>query len=162
MTDFQEFVMCCRYGEEAEVEEILNVEPLFAFRENCRALFMAAGNGHVKVLSLLLRAATPELVNTANEEGNRPLHWAALNGHVEACKLLLSHGAVATLRNHAGLSPATLAEQREHLECSNVILQSYDPDQDDEAEDGVSADAADPADVVYSSRDPEYKEFTSR
>jgi ankyrin repeat protein len=71
-------------------------------------------------------------LNKPNHEGSRALHWAALNGRTEIVKALLAHGACPTLRNHAGFSAATLAEQTEHLEVATLIYQSYDPEEDDE------------------------------
>jgi ankyrin repeat protein len=158
--DYEEFLLCCRFGEYENVQEYLKISSEIVMKNSGKSLFMAAGNGHVQVLKLLLAYTTPKLLNTPNEEGSRPLHWAALNGHIEACKLLISHGAVAVLRNNAGFSPATLAEQREHLKCANVLLQSYDPE-DGQEEDGAEAVTADDEkDMIYSCNDPDYEKFS--
>jgi ankyrin repeat protein len=93
--------------------------------------------------------------------GNTPLHWSALNGHTDMCELLIKHGANPTIRNNNGFSPATLAEQREFMECANIILKAYDPDEDEDGAKEVKQDGVEEYSVL-SSNDPEYQEFASR
>lgn len=153
-----EFILCCRYGEIEAVQEILSQtqsKQELVSRDNNKAVFMAAGNGHTDVLKLLLCHITLDTINTGNEEGSRPLHWAALNGQLESCRLLLAAGASATLRNNSGYSAATLAEQKEHLEVASLLLTSYDPEIEEEGDEETPADK----DIIVSSEDPGYKKF---
>lgn len=155
MTDaLHEFILNCRYGEEQEALEYLEGvqdkgQLITTFVNDQCPLFMAAANGHSSILSQLVKHLTPEQVNISNSQGSRALHWAALNGQLECVKLLLQYGANPLLRDSSGKSPATLAEQAEHLEVAKVLLESYDPEQDE----------VDAEDVVVSSEDPEYKEY---
>jgi ankyrin repeat protein len=127
----------CRYGEIDTVQQILSsgIKGLESIITNSKSLLYASANGHCDILNVLLPLLNPTLVNQSNEEGNTPLHWAALNGQTNAVKLLLQHGADPVKRNNAGLSPATLADMREHLETSSVIVAAYDSEDEDDEED---------------------------
>ncbi|KAJ3320606.1 hypothetical protein HDV06_005124 [Boothiomyces sp. JEL0866] len=149
-----EFILNCRYGEEREALEYLETvqdkgQLITTFLSDQCPLFMAAANGHVNILTHLVKHLTPQQVNLPNSQGSRALHWAALNGQLECVKLLLQFGANPLLRDNSGKSPATLAEQGEHLEVAKILLESYDPEQDE----------VDTEDVVVSSEDPEYREY---
>ena len=58
-------------------------------------LHLAAGNGHLEVVKLLLEKSAD--VTVANNGGWTPLNSAASNGHNEMVKLLLEKGAGVTV-----------------------------------------------------------------
>lgn len=168
----REFELNCRYGELEEIQGIERSE-LAAFLQEAAStsnnntwLFYLTGNGHAACLEFMLSFLGNEsdkirILNCKNESGNTPLHWSAINGHREVCELLLANGAKPTIRNNQGLSPATLAEQREFMDCANAILKAYDPDEDAENEGAQVDDSADAdsADITVSSNDPEFQEY---
>ncbi len=103
ITDYEEFILCARFGELEEIEKILKAFPTFNLMQTDNngntALHMAAANGHNDVLALLLSKGPSDYANVSNNEGNRPLHWACLNGHLETVKILLEHGADIQAKN---------------------------------------------------------------
>jgi Lysine methyltransferase/Ankyrin repeats (many copies) len=56
------------------------------------ALHMAAGNGHVDMVRLLIHFGAN--ISAVNAAGNTPLHWAASNGHTPVVKVLLLNAAL--------------------------------------------------------------------
>ena len=69
------------------------------------ALHMAAANGHLGVVELLLKCgADPKI---ANAQGNTPLHWAATNGQQSVVDLLLKYKVDVLQQNKAGRSALT-------------------------------------------------------
>lgn len=60
------------------------------------ALHLAAANGHVSMMKLLLDFS-PSLASCQNERGNTPLHWAVKNSKVEAVKLLVTTKSMVEL-----------------------------------------------------------------
>ncbi|KAL2917473.1 ankyrin repeat-containing protein [Polyrhizophydium stewartii] len=139
-----ELVLCARYGELEDLQALV-AQAGIAVRDAalCRAqdggptpLHMAAANGHVAVLSYLLAGIHgPEDANVTNDEGSTPLHWAALNGHAAAVEALLARGARATLKNKAGKSAVTVAAQADHVDVMDLLLKSYDPDEEEDGGD---------------------------
>eukprot|EP00842_Homolaphlyctis_polyrhiza_P005638 jgi/Hompol1/6075/HPOL_002756-RA len=123
----RELVAAARYGDVEELEQLMKTHSLSPTRvAQARGmggntpLHMAAANGHMAVLELLLgvgasngnNSAGAQIVEAANEEGSTALHWAALNGHGDAVRLLLANGARPTTKNRAGKSPMSLASQQ--------------------------------------------------
>ncbi|HEY0072973.1 MAG TPA: ankyrin repeat domain-containing protein [Abditibacteriaceae bacterium] len=86
------------------------------------ALFLAAGNGHVEVIKLLLSKGAD--VTAESIEGNTPLVWAAFNGQAEAVRLLLQAGADPNQPNKAGTTALAVASQQGHLEVVRVLKES--------------------------------------
>ena len=137
----QELLACARYGENQEVEEILNQvqdkrELILTQIDGNTSVHMAAANGHLPVLKLLCEHLLNGDVNIQNNEQNTPLHWASLNGHLECVKLLLAKGATATLRNASGKSSVTLAGQADHEEVMTELLMSFEEDEESDVEEG--------------------------
>lgn len=156
--DPEEFIACARYGE---LEEMINLicasckvsgisdisieklTTLIKARNSASqsALHLSAANGHLNIVEFLIKYLHPIDINVQTDEGSTPLHWAALNGHLAIVEKLIETGADATIKNASGRSPMTLAEQQSHLEVVQVLLKSYDPEEedDDEAVDNLDA-----------------------
>jgi ankyrin repeat protein len=135
--------MICASCQVSEISEIPieNLRSLIKGRNSASqsALHLAAANGHLNIVEFLIKYLHPIDVNLQIDEGSTPLHWAALNGHLAIVEKLLEAGADATVTNASGRSPVTLAEQQSHLEVVQVLLKSYDPEEDDETVDTVDA-----------------------
>jgi ankyrin repeat protein len=134
-----DFVYLCRVGD--DIQELLSQVPVKWRKElilstndhGLNSLFAVCGNGYELHLVQFLEYLSVEDINQQNKEGNTPLHWACLNGHLEMVKKLLELGCNPLIRNQNGMSAATLAEQRGHMEVVTLVLQHYDPeDEDDE------------------------------
>jgi uncharacterized protein len=148
----QEFLLSCRYGELEVIKQIFtelesNKRSTDFLKSDSTFLFYLAGNGHFEALEYVIKRLSVD-VNVQNNEGNTPLHWASLNGQQKIVELLLQRKANPTIRNNAGLSPATLAESRDFMETVKVLLAAYDPeDEEDEGED-----------QTFSTSDPAFKQ----
>lgn len=73
---------------------------------------MAAANGHLDIVRLLLSAGAS--TDVRNTDGSTPLHWAALNGQLAVVRALLDAGASAAALNDAGRTPVDEALSRDH------------------------------------------------
>ncbi|KAH6570143.1 hypothetical protein BASA61_005189 [Batrachochytrium salamandrivorans] len=139
----QEMVMSARVGDLDDFKSLMQLHSI-SLRDAslCRSLYgaqtafhMAAANGHLETVQYLVSGLNgPADVNVTNEEGSTPLHWAALNGHIKIVGLLLEHGASATLKNKAGKSAVTVSAQANHIEIMDLLLKSFDPDDENEEE----------------------------
>lgn len=117
-----------RYNEVEALTAIAASEyahKLASLDENGTSLVhMAAANGHVATLHLLLtHPGTKKLLNHANCGGNTPLHWAALNGHTESVKLLLESGADLRLENASKRTAFDEAVALEKFEVTSAIIE---------------------------------------
>ncbi|KZW02978.1 ankyrin [Exidia glandulosa HHB12029] len=115
--DVSNVLDACRYGDLDDVNAFLSSfsGPVLAAARDDRgnsALHMAAANGHVDVLQLLLPLFAS--YDVPNESGSTPLHWAALNAQMDATKLLVEseRGGVKLIdvANKAGRTPLAEAE----------------------------------------------------
>jgi hypothetical protein len=127
---FDDLLDFARYGEVENLAAVMADEHGSALA--CRTqddhqsslLHMAAANGHVEVVKLLLKQIDilKKGLNLQNAEGNTALHWAALNGHAEVVRVLIECGAKADLLNAAQKTAWDEAIAREHLDVTSVIL----------------------------------------
>jgi uncharacterized protein len=140
----QELLACARYGELQELQEWHQQQNKHSLAEMSLTqdtqgntlLHYAAANGHADILEFLLSDSSTDtlksLCDHKNKEGSTALHWAALNGRLEAVQVLLNKGATPTLVNGAGKSAMTLAATSEHQEVTHLLLNSYNPDDEDD------------------------------
>ncbi|KAG8298963.1 Oxysterol-binding protein- protein 1 [Homalodisca vitripennis] len=63
------------------------------------ALLAAARDGHIEILSQMLKDERPPNINCVDAQGNTCLHCAAYRGHKEAAVLLLQNGIDTTIKN---------------------------------------------------------------
>ncbi|KAJ3019814.1 hypothetical protein HKX48_001741 [Thoreauomyces humboldtii] len=145
--DVQEFVTCARYGDLDGLKELvqdhLAAQPTASLRSlyvsslptsAATALHQASANGHLDIITHILPELSVSDVNAPNQDGSTALHWAALNGKLECVEALLKAGADATQKNDLGRSPVTVAEQQGHMDVVNLLLKSFEPEEEAEDE----------------------------
>jgi len=103
-------------------------DPLITFDGGYVAMHMAAKNGDIESLKLLI-AASKQGVNISNhEKGNTPLTVAVMAGQKDACELLLKNGADLEISNKDGILPLHRAAMSGHLEIVQLFV-SLKPEQ---------------------------------
>ncbi|KAL7414938.1 ankyrin repeat-containing domain protein [Mrakia frigida] len=130
--DLEEALLSCRYGELPEVQSYVldfGIDSLASARDESgnTCLHMAAGNGHLDVLTYLLPLLPPSLFSTPNPSGSTPLHWASLNGHLPIVKALVLHplspgDSLIDIKNNAGRTAVGEAEMMERLEVASWLV----------------------------------------
>ncbi len=84
-------------------------------------LFVAAQNGHTKIVTLLLQNGAD--VNQAEQRGHTPLWISALRGHVEIVRVLLSHPKIDIHYKHlSGVTALWAACQNNNSEVVELLL----------------------------------------
>ncbi|KAI7739617.1 hypothetical protein M8C21_008668 [Ambrosia artemisiifolia] len=99
------------------------------------ALHMAALNGHVDSLCLLLDLGACVNVVTLEDgttidligAGSTPLHYAAYGGNPHCCQILIARGANLTAENEKGWSPLEVARLW-HREWLEEVLSAHQQD----------------------------------
>lgn len=86
MIDF--FIDSARYGDTEDVKVALNEGVKLEVRDEAgrTALHMAAANGHLDIVQILVKAGSD--VNAKNAQDSTPLHWACLNGKKEVSPII--------------------------------------------------------------------------
>ena len=138
--DSWELLECARYGEEEEMQQLLDagVPVDFADDGGNTALHKAAANGHAGTVERLLAAGAALL---PNESGNIPLHWAVQQGHLEVVKaLLLRSEADVLLQNSFGRSVVTEAFEKADAQVVEAVLQHSSAQGLEPATDGEGGD----------------------
>ena len=87
------------------------------------ALTLAAQNGHVAVVALLLKK-TPINKNVSDSKARTPLYWAVLNGHIDVVGLLLNAGAQIDKADEAKRTPLWVAANSGHVEIVKLLAYS--------------------------------------
>ena len=86
-------------------------------------LTMAAQNGHVDVVRLLLQATGIEF-NQALRDGTTSLTIAAHNGYVDVVRELINRGANVNQARRDGATPLFIAVVRGHVDVVRELLQN--------------------------------------
>ncbi|CAI2355557.1 unnamed protein product [Caenorhabditis sp. 36 PRJEB53466] len=115
------FDLACEYGQEKMLEVILNcgikTEKFQSSDENhtASAFHLAAANGHVQVMTVLLHHSWD--INTKTNEGSA-LHLAAGFGRVQSVRFLLKSRIDGSIKNANGM---TAYEWAKKTNCRNPI-----------------------------------------
>jgi ankyrin repeat protein len=90
-------------------------------------LILAAKNGHVSILSLLLKYNSS--INAKDTSGNCALHYASAYGFIECLELLLMFKAEVHVENLWKLTPIHIAILKRHDLCVRLLLNEYPKEQ---------------------------------
>jgi ankyrin repeat protein len=100
----------------------------YSGRQHFSPLALAAGEGNIDILKLLLaKGADP---NVATPPAWLPLMCAAANGDCEAIKLLLDHGADPNAYNSQNFTPLRAATANGQLDAMKLLMDRGARDQD--------------------------------
>ncbi|EGO60955.1 hypothetical protein NEUTE1DRAFT_144278 [Neurospora tetrasperma FGSC 2508] len=136
--------------ELAEREKVSVAEILASAKDEGKStcLHMAAGNGHLDIVTLILSEFTSRpkeekqaYLDAANEYGNTGLHWAALGGHLDVIKLLMAAGASPALANDKNYVPLDLASFGEKHDVVDYFLEQAGGLEDKNTAEGLKAAA---------------------
>jgi len=89
-------------------------------------LHLAAKEGHVKIVDVMLQFYGELTINTNNIRGNTPLHLAAIHGHVDVVNKLLKPKFKVDLnnRNRQGQTPLHFATIKCHPNVVKVLCET--------------------------------------
>ena len=87
---------------------------------NHTPLMVASGNGHVRVVQLLLEAGAQKEAVAA--DGSTPLMWAALEGRDSVVRLLLEAGAEMDVRDQGGWTAPWKGDLKFFWPCMYVYI----------------------------------------
>ncbi|EQC30470.1 hypothetical protein, variant [Saprolegnia diclina VS20] len=106
------FLQAAATNDTSVVERLLSLgaSPTLANEHGETALHLAAGSGHVAIVTSLLKVAKDETyVNAINHIGHTPLHVAAAKGHASVVESLLGANANVFAMTTSGETPLMLA-----------------------------------------------------
>ena len=122
----QGLMVACEENDDELLEQYLNHprNPDFEFENRITPLYVAASNGNLKCVRLLLEAgANKDQALTIN--GATPLFVAAQNGHLEVVRFLVEFGANKDQGlTMDGATPLFIAAQNGHLEVVQFLVAS--------------------------------------
>lgn len=126
---YQAFVDCARQGEAEILREAIaedkTLVPKARDAHGNTALHMAAGNGLVEIVDILLKSeGAKRILDAKNDCGNTPLHWAVVSNKIDVVERLLKAGARTTIRNAGGNTPLREAELRNNDKIALAILKA--------------------------------------
>ncbi|MGC1181946.1 ankyrin repeat domain-containing protein [Legionella sp.] len=84
-------------------------------------LYIAAMNGHLEVVKILLKQGAD--VHAVTKKGFTPLYSAAHQGHLKVVKTLLEQGANVNAMSNEDVTPLCIAARNGHLEVVKILLE---------------------------------------
>ncbi|KAK4445734.1 ankyrin repeat-containing protein YAR1 [Podospora aff. communis PSN243] len=135
----------------AEREKVSPAEILSAAKDEGKStsLHMAAANGHLETVTLLLshfpnstsdtKTQRQDFLDAPNEYGNTALHWAALSGHLDVVKKLVDAGASVAIANDKNYVPLDLAALNEKRDVVDYFLAQSGMLEETNAKEGLRA-----------------------
>jgi ankyrin repeat protein len=117
-----QFYNAARSGNENTVHKLLadGVKPDFKDCRNVSLLWIAATNGHYKVVQVLLATEHVE-VNSKSEAGRSPIFRAAARGHKGIVELLLRAEANFGFIDEDGNTPLSIAKKYRFHEMERIM-----------------------------------------
>ena len=120
----------CREGDSTKLSELLARVPPMGWGNACRSgtrmstMDVAARNGHVECLRLLLQEHQKPNLKKTDEFGQAVMHLAAEGGCAEICSMLLAAGSDPNTPDGQGQTPLHVAAEEGHTEFAKVLLQN--------------------------------------
>ena len=109
------FLFACRIGQENIVKKILTDKRIDPQADNNYAIFLAASNGHLAVVNLLLKAGCDP-----QDDNNGTIRFAARRGYLDVVNRLLEVGCDPQAINN---QPIRFAAENGHLAIVNRLLE---------------------------------------
>ena len=125
-----EFLAACRTGNVEAVQYFLDQEDFDPNEQlisgltktPVSGLFLAAQNGHHKVVEILVAAEVD--LNLPRDDGSTALYMAAQKGHHKVVKILVAAGADLNLTLKGGATAFFIAAQKGHHDVVNTLLKA--------------------------------------
>ncbi|VDK20228.1 unnamed protein product [Taenia asiatica] len=112
---------CNKGGGKKQPHASMGANPLIADDEGRFPLHIAAWQGDLALVHLLLQVGTP--VDVRDKENRTPLHSAAWQNHAKTCNALIELGANINAVCSQGASALCIAAQEGHTAVCEVLLQ---------------------------------------
>ena len=139
-TTQEELLQSCLENRVAHLEQLLrkphDPNGIRLLAHGKTALFMAAQNGHLEVVRLLIEAGADKAA--AHSTGATAVFIAAQNGHLEVVRLLIEAGADKDAVKNNGGTALQIAAHNGHLEVVRFLLEAG-ADKDAARTDGATA-----------------------
>ena len=116
-------ILACELGHSEMVKLLLDADadPTAADNSKLTPLHQAAGGGHMKCCSQLLRTQASFMIDTQDLWGYTPLHRAVINQHDKVTELLLSHGCSVNLPDEKKRVPLHVAASYGNMSAVSVL-----------------------------------------
>lgn len=119
-----DLIHAVRNGRAAEVSSLLasgdSVDEPKTDGSGITALFVAADQGHVDIVSALLAAGAT--VDKSDDEGGTPLYFACQEGHALVVSQLIAAGAAVARADYHGVTALLVASQNGHTAVVAELL----------------------------------------
>jgi len=95
--------------------------PSSEFAESSLHKAISHENGHsLHIVDFIVQNSMS--LDKQSREGNTPLHYCVIQNQPESMRLLLRSGANASVENNNGKSPLSIAKERNHHLCEEMLL----------------------------------------